>query len=658
MCSNINPRKTISALLLALCLVTALSSAGMAQPVSRVLLLNSYNQDLLWTAAVTRGVQDAIATEQGAVKLFIEYMDTKNFYSPEYMGLLKKKYAFKYVGKKIDVIIASDDNAADFALMNRAELFGNAPVVFCGVNDLDFPMREDFKRATGVLEFTDVSNTVHAALDLQPNLKQMYVIHDDTTTGRFMRAMVENTIPTFKDQIEFRWITGKSMAEVKKEVAVLPPDSAILLIMYNRDSLGDWYTYAETIAQLAPVANSPIYGMWDFYLDRGIVGGMITSGGHQGSIAAQMALDILGGRDPESMPVVLQKSNQYMFDHAVLQRYGLDPDRLPKNAVLINVPETIYDKFAFEIWTIAAVIFMLTGVILVLLVNNRARRTVERELEELNRYQETLIEDRTDELLQRSRELERANIELQKLDSLKTNVLNTVSHDLRTPLTSVLGFCKLVHRDFVSYFKPLAKRDETLTARGDRIIDNLEIVELEGERLTRLINDFLDLSKIESDDMVWSDIRLDVKELIESATPMLNGYFRDTDVTLFMEFGDNIPLVAADPDRLLQVVNNLVGNAAKFTDAGTVTIRAEGENGFVAVSVADTGVGIPPEDIDAIFETFYQVADPGSGRRIARGSGMGLAISKRIVEHYGGTIGATSVLGVGSVFTFRLPAAE
>jgi len=635
-----------------------MAPAAFAQPVSRVLLLNSYNQDLLWTAAVTKGVQDVLANEQGAVKLFIEYMDTKNFYSPEYMRLLKEKYTFKYGGKKIDAIIASDDNAADFALANRAELFGDAPVVFCGVNDLDFPMRKDFKRATGVLEFTDVGSTVNAALDLQPGLKTIYVIHDDTTTGKFARTLVENTIPVFKDQVEFRWITGKSMAEVKQEVASLPPDSAILLIMYNRDSLGDWYTYAETIAQLAPVANRPMYGMWDFYLNRGIVGGMISSGSYQGSIAGQMALEILGGKDPETMPVLLQKSNQYMFDYAVMQKFGLDPERLPKNAMLINVPETIYDRFAFQIWTVAAIIFLLTGVIIILLVSNRARRRVERELAELNRYQESLIEERTEELLQRSRELEVANVELKKLDSLKTNVLNTVSHDLRTPLTSVLGFCKLVQRDFMSYFRPLAKRDETLTARGDRIIENLEIVELEGDRLTRLINDFLDLSKIESDDMVWSDVRLDMKKLINSAAPILNGYFRDSDVTLSIEFGEDIPAVIADPDRLLQVVNNLVGNAAKFTDTGSVTLRVESENDLVAVSVADTGVGIPPEDIESIFDTFYQVVDTETDRRIARGSGMGLAISKRIVEHYGGSIDATSVLGVGSVLTFRLPAAK
>jgi len=638
------------------CFLVALPTGSFAQTSQRVLLLNSYNQDLVWTGNVTEGVKETLGKHDEPIKLYMEFMDTKNFFTPDYLDLLAEKYLYKYSDIQFDVIITSDDNATNFALKYRKQIFKNAPIVFCGVNDLNIADRNDFRNITGLLEFTDVAGTIRAALKLQPGLKRIFFIIDDTTTAMHSRELINSIIPDFEDRLEFAWIEKMPMADVKRTVANLPPDSAVLFVMYNRDSNGIWYTYLEAIEHLAPVSNAPIYGMWDFFMNKGIVGGMITSGNRQGAIAARMAMDILNGKKLEQVPVVIHKGNQYMFDYTVMKRYALNSDLLPNEAVVLNVPESMYGKYIFHIWTIGVLIVFLSGVIIVLLVNNRARREAEIDLEKLSHYQETLIEQRTEELVQRSRELEIANFELKKVDSLKTSVLNTVSHDLRTPLTSVLGFCKIINRDFKKFFKPLYENDETLSIRGNRIVDNLTIVELEGERLTRLINDFLDLSKIESGDMSWADIIVDPVQLFEQAGPILDGYFRGSNITLVMEIGDDLPQIIADPDRLLQVLNNLVGNAAKFTNKGVVTINVQRDGEWLVVTVKDTGVGIPSDQIDYVFDTFYQVSESNRDINIARGSGMGLAISKRIIEHYGGAITARSVMDVGSTFTFRLPA--
>lgn len=651
-------RRHMALLVLVLCFLAASPTGVQAQAFKRVLLLNSYNRDMLWTESITQGVNEVLEQQGTPIKLSIEFMDTKNYVTPAYMQLLADKYFYKYNEIGFDVIITSDDNAANFALKHRNELFRDAPIVFCGVNDLDFSKRDDFSNITGVLEFTDVAGTIRSALDLQPDLKRMFLVVDDTTTGRISKALIEKIIPDFQDHLEFEWIEGIPMPEVKKTVANLPPESAILLVMYNLDSHGKWFTYTEVIEHLSSVSNTPIYGMWDFYLEKGIVGGMITSGRRQGAIAARMAVDIINGKKAKDVPVVVQKSNKYMFDYRVMKQFDLDPTRLPKDVALLNVPESLLQKYAFEVLTVIILIVFLTGVIVALLVNNRARRNAEIELEELSHYQEILIEQRTDELVQRSRELEIANIELKKIDNLKTSVLNTVSHDLRTPLTSVLGFCKIINRDFKKYFKPLYENDETLGARGDRIVSNLDIVDVEGARLTRLINDFLDLSKIEAGDMVWTDVTVNPRDLIERAAPLLEGYFHNTDITLNIKVDNDLPPISADPDRLLQVLNNLVGNAAKFTNEGSVTIHAKREGGWFVVTVKDTGVGIPPDQLDSVFDTFYQVAEANMDIMVARGSGMGLAISKRIIEHYDGAITARSTQGEGSTFSFRLPFAN
>lgn len=628
-----------------------------AQQVKRVLLLNAYSHDLSWTADITRGVQEVMSGQGASVKLSVEFMDTKNYFSPEYLAMVEEQLRLKYGHIKLDAVITSDDNAINFALQNRARLFGNTPIIFCGVNNLDLPKRDDFKNITGVLESPDVGGSIEAAMRLQPGLKTIYLVMDSTTTGAMNKGLTQAVLPKYEDKVGFVWLENLSMSELKGKVSSLPPDSAVLLVTFNRDRLGQWFTFEECIAELSPVSNSPIYSMWDFYLGHGIVGGMLTSGRYQGVTAANMALEVMSGTPTGEVPVTIQKANRYMFDYAMLTRYGLYRDMLPEGSILINVPESLYDKYKYELWFVSGIIVLLSVAIIALLANIRARKKAEGELEELNKYQETLIEQRTEELTLRSRELELANYELKKLDSLKTAVLNTVSHDLRTPLTAVLGFCKIIDRDFKRFFLPLCHGADDLEGRGERIRGNLTIIEKEGERLTRLINDFLDLSKIESGSMGWNDQMLEPTTLFKDAIPVFQGYFTGSEVGLSVQVDDGLPRVLADPDRLLQVLNNLVGNAAKFTHAGKVSIEAVEANGCLQVTVADTGVGIPTEELEDIFEKFYQVAQSTSDTEICRGSGMGLAISKHIVEHYGGSIRADSTPERGSRFTFTLPPA-
>ena len=628
------------------------------QLVRRVLLLNSYNRDMLWTDSITRGVSDVLSKDSTSYKLYVEHMDTKNYFSPEYLELLKEQYRFKYSNVEFDAVIVSDDNAANFAASNRS-LFNNAPVVFCGVNDLDFQKTHDMSNMTGVLEFTDVRMTIEAALQLQPNLKRVYVVVDDTTTGMLSRKQIQDILPDYRGRLDFAWIEKMSMSEVKETISNLAEESAVLLASFNRDRLDNWYTYTESITQLRSVTSVPIYGMWDFYLGRGIVGGMITSGYRHGVMAAEMALDIINGIKPFDIEVVTQDSNQYMFDYKELEYFELNPELTPKNSVVINKPINLYERYRSQILIAALLVLTMVLFIFKLLASNRARRRVENELEEMNKYQESLIEQRTEELVQRSRELEMANHELKKVDNLKTAVVNTVSHDLRTPLTSVLGFCKIIERDFIKYFEPLCSEYADLGERSERIRKNLGIIESEGERLTRLINDFLDLSKIDAGEIAWNDVSIDTNELFVQALPILEGYFTGTAVKFHMDVDDNLPGVVADPDRLLQVLNNLVGNAAKFTFHGLVNLRVTTtEGGWLKATVSDTGMGIPKEELANIFDKFYQVTQSTINTNIARGSGMGLAISKRIVEHYGGMISAESEHEYGSSFTFTIPTAD
>jgi len=629
-----------------------------AQPSHRVLVLNSYSYSLKWTASITKGIEETLLADDPSIKIMVEFMDTKNFVSPEYYKSLEERLSLKYGKMKLDAVITSDDNAVNFALKHRESFFKGTPIIFCGVNNHNLPASHDFTNMAGVLEAPDMTGSIEAALRLDPDLKTIYIVIDETTSGKSLRADAERVINIFKDRIKLVWMQGLSMGELESQLAILPEQSAVLLATFSRDRLGQSFTFNETLSRMYKVCERPIYSLFDFYHGNGIVGGMLTSGKFQGIMAAELAIRVMNGEDPDTIPVILQKANRYMFDFAEMDRFDYTVESLPPESIVINVPEPIYEENKYEILAVAGLLLFMSAVIITLLANNRARKQAEAELEELNRYQETLIDQRTEELTLRSRELEIANYELKKLGDLKTAVLNTVSHDLRTPLTSVLGFCKIIDRDFKRFFLPMCEGVEELEGRGGRIRSNLNIIEQEGERLTRLINDFLDLSKIESGRIAWNDVSVNPAELINQSVPVLEGYFSDSGVSLNIDIRGDLPLVVADPDRLLQVFNNLVGNAAKFTEEGNVTVTAETtEGGWLKVEVSDTGVGIPTDEVGRIFEKFYQVCQDETAMEISRGSGMGLAISKRIVEHYGGEITADSTPNHGSSFTFTIPSA-
>ncbi|EHJ46258.1 multi-sensor hybrid histidine kinase [Solidesulfovibrio carbinoliphilus subsp. oakridgensis] len=288
------------------------------------------------------------------------------------------------------------------------------------------------------------------------------------------------------------------------------------------------------------------------------------------------------------------------------------------------------------------------------------RRQAEEHLERLTRNLEHLVVERTRDLTRQARELKEANERLRGMDEIKSAFLSAVSHELRTPLTSLLGFSKLIARDFSRHFRPLGAGEAALDKRGARIEDNLRVLFSEGERLARLLNDFLDLSRIESGRMEWRDREICLDEVVRSAVAAVAGLFASRpEVDLEMRLPDVPVMVLADPDRLEQVLINLIGNAAKFTAVGAVTVRLAVSGPHTArVSVSDTGPGIAAEDRELIFDKFRQVRRDPEGSAPSKGTGLGLAICREIVGHYGGRIWVEPAPGRGAAFLFELPTTD
>ncbi len=251
-------------------------------------------------------------------------------------------------------------------------------------------------------------------------------------------------------------------------------------------------------------------------------------------------------------------------------------------------------------------------------------------------------------------EAQHARAIAEEADQAKSAFLSTVSHELRTPLTSVLGFAKIIKKRLDERIFPLVPKDDRkVVSTIQQVEDNLKVVVSEGERLTKLIDDVLDLAKIEAGKLEWHMEAVTVSDILERATAATASLFEQKGLTLAMEVAPGLPAVTGDRDRLIQVVINLISNAVKFTDIGSVTCRAERRGHEVVVSVIDTGLGIAPADQPKVFERFKQVGDTLTDK--PKGTGLGLPICREIVEHHGGRVWVESEIGKGSTFAFSLP---
>jgi len=238
-------------------------------------------------------------------------------------------------------------------------------------------------------------------------------------------------------------------------------------------------------------------------------------------------------------------------------------------------------------------------------------------------------------------ELRRANERLRELDRLKDDFVSTVSHELRTPLTSIRSFSEILL--------------DNPTLEQQQRQEFLRIIVTESERLTRLINDMLDLAKIEAGKLEWHMQPVSASEVAREAAAAMGQLFRDRRVKLEVKLTDALSTTIADRDRLFQVIVNLLSNAVKFSpgDVGLVALTVENETDGVRLSVADNGPGVAPNQREAIFERFRQVGDTLTSK--PEGSGLGLAISRMIIEHFGGRTWVEDGPGGGAIFRVWLP---
>lgn len=299
-----------------------------------ILILHSYHNGIKWIDDMNKGIKSLFPNESN-VRFTIEYMNTKRTYSKEYINMLKKIYKLRYQNEKFDLIISTDNNALNFLVNNKDELFPNTPIAFNGAN---FFKKEQLKGATnitGVSEEASIKESIKIALKLHPKAKNVFIVNDYTASGLLVKQNFEEVAKEIK-KINFIHPNRVTKEELFEQIRNLPEDTIIFYHNFYRDKNGKFQLSKKIVDEVIKISDLPIYTAWEFNTLKDIVGGKIVTGFAQGVEVANIAHRILSGEKADDIPVVRDSGNIYTFQKRMLDQYNINIDSLPKNSIVLD----------------------------------------------------------------------------------------------------------------------------------------------------------------------------------------------------------------------------------------------------------------------------------------------------------------------------------
>ena len=296
-----------------------LSMSALASNQKDVLLLHSYHKGYKWTDDITKTIENKFS-EYKEIDLTTIYMDTKRVNTSEYLTSLKNLYKEQFKKREFDLIIVSDNAAYEFIVNNYDALFTNTPILFCGVNSFNKSFLKDKtieNHISGVVEQIDIEKNFKLITKLHPNLKNLVIINDKSKTALEIKQHLTPVIQKYQTDLNIEYIDDMNIENIQKKVSSLKKkDSAILFLLLFKDKAGKHFTYKESFLNIKQKSKVPVYGLWDFYLGYGLVGGLLTSAIAQGEATSKMAIDILfNNKDVKNIPILEKSPNRYIFDY-------------------------------------------------------------------------------------------------------------------------------------------------------------------------------------------------------------------------------------------------------------------------------------------------------------------------------------------------------
>ncbi|WML34739.1 ABC transporter substrate binding protein [Clostridium sp. OS1-26] len=352
-----------------------------AESHKKVLILHSYSEDFKWTSNISAGIRSVLG-DVDKIDLQSTYMDTKKVNNSTYIESLKNLCEIKYADTKFDAIICSDNDALNFLVKYGDSLFPNIPVVFCGVNDFSQSMLNGHKNYTGIAETIDIEPTIKSMIRLQPNIKNIIVVCDSTSTGKLNEEDTKDIIKRMRLDVSFYFYRDINIETLDKTVKKFGDNTAVLHIGQLKNNEGEFINYENIgplISKHIKVAN---YICWDFALGNGLLGGKVLNSTEHGRAAAGMALKILNGEKVENIPILSKSVSSYTFDYNELKNLKIDTNKLPDGSAIINKNFSFYETYKKLVWTVISILIILSTFIIILFINVKRRKESERKLQE------------------------------------------------------------------------------------------------------------------------------------------------------------------------------------------------------------------------------------------------------------------------------------
>jgi signal transduction histidine kinase len=599
----------------------------------RLLVLHSYHIGMAWEDRLNEGMLAQLRQSGLEFDIFIEYMDTKRLPKPQLFERLAALYTEKYTTLP-DIILATDDNAVDFLLAYRDQIFPDVPVVFSGVNQAQKARQIHAQGFTGLTETIDIKRTLDLMLKVHPDLRQVIAIADDTTSShthleRYQEVAAEISTEQ-STQVTFTEYKNWTFSELIAMLKALPPHTALLYFSANRDRNGDLPPPAGGFSILAHNCIAPIYTLWQTHgIGDGAVGGFVADGVVHGWMMGQYAVRILKGESVRDLPVIDDVGNRPIFDYNVLMAHHIDLNVLPPDRLLINEPQSFYYRYYKVIWAMCGFVMLQTLVIAILLWLINSSRCRERAtLQRANTELEQRVSDRTRELERRTQDLERFNTELDQFTYV-------ASHDLQEPVRNLVSYSTLLKEDLGGEL-------------SQDVTEDLFYITSAASRMQQLVQDLLALSRAGRAAVKTEPV--DLNDCVHHALDALRIRIDETEAEVFLA---PLPTIQGDATLLTQLYQNLLGNALKFVGEERPVIHLTVERGadMWILGVRDNGIGLAPEYAEQIFKPFKRL----HGMAAYAGTGIGLSICQKAAERHGGRIWVESEPGQGAHFRFTLP---
>ena len=611
-CRGCSVRAHIAAVIASLCLIGQASAADQRR---RIYFLESLSPALPAAVRTIDAFKKRLSeTTNEQFEIFVDYMELVRLPSQAHIDRTVQYLSGKYAEAPPDLLVTLGRAAAPFMVKNREAVASHVPLILVSVPSLD-AKESGLDNVFWVNAEYNFSKTLELAQQLQPAARHLVVVGGAGAYDQRWLNDVRRELQPYSERYDTKYIVGRSYEDTLKEVSQLPKNTIVIMSFFFVDGSDQTYSSPKVAADVARASSAPVYSPISTNLGEGIVGGYMDSWEDHGIAAADVALQILAGKPPETIQRDNKPRQAYHVDARQLTRWNIGSARIPAGSEVHYREFNVWERYRWEIIAIVATVILQAAVITGLFFERR-RRNAELELRE--RLMEVIHLNRT---------------------AVAGALSASVAHELNQPLGAIQSYAEAA----LLYLQA----DPPNVARAHDILGNIL---RDDQRAAKIIAHLRSLLKKRNQSELQE---FDLTDVVDDTVQIVRPEARKKGIDLTaMNTGFPLP-VRGDRIQVQQVLMNLAMNGldamhdCRPGEAKMLISTALVDGSAVRVSVADSGTGVPPNKLNEIFDAFYTTK--------GQGTGLGLSIARTIVETYGGKIWAENRPGGGATFFFTMP---